>query len=58
MGGFVVPTCACGHSEGDHRAVANGLHVQSGVCLVKGCECRAFADVRWAYPSNPGERAA
>lgn len=38
-----VEYCACGHAKGDHRASGSlSLTVTYGVCLVDGCDCKAF----------------
>lgn len=41
---FIVPTCECGHAEGDHASARNSFPhpPRYGVCLMPGCGCDGF----------------
>lgn len=43
---FHVPTCACGHRQGEHKSGrSNWPHpMVYGICLVEGCACREFSE--------------
>lgn len=43
-----VQHCECGHVKASHRSAGTSWPHPSrfGVCLVKGCGCRGFVEVR------------
>lgn len=44
MTGFVVPTCQCGHVEGEHLSGGAGWPHPPvrGICIAPGCDCKQF----------------